>query len=340
MSFELRTNTIEPRRQTYAKVAQRFGDKAASRYLEGSIGTQPMENFHYRPFTDPDKEIYDPAYTALKLVDPDTQYQDPRGYYYATYVAARAADYETFGRTLKYAEDRNLLSGLKDNWLGLVKASYLPLRHYEAGANMIATNAIRYCWGSTLAQAYAFSAFDRIGNAQMHTMIGLAAGNGSAVVVDEVKQNWLEAEHLQPLRRYVETAIVEKDHSSGIIALDMIDAHLFPLMHTYTDEHAITGGAGVVSLLGQHFTSWYGDQKKWLDPLIKAYAGDEEHGESNREAIAGFIEKWLPQATEAITPIAESIDDAIEPQGAVEALTGYREELLKRYQRVGVEVNG
>ena len=338
MSFELRTNTIEPRRQTFDRVRDRFGDKAASRYLEGSIGTQATENFHYRPFMDPDKDLYDPDYTALKLTDPDLQYLDPRGYYYATFVAARAADYETFGRTLKYAEDRDLLAGLKDNWLELVKGSYLPLRHYEAGANLVAINATRYAWGNTLSQAFVFSAFDRIGNGQMHTMIGLAAGHGSATVLNEVKQNWLEAEHLQPLRRYIEEVICEKDFVAGMLALDFVDAQLFPLMHTYTDEHAITGGAGVVSLLGQHFTSWYADQKKWLDALLKAWAADEEHGEANKAAVAGFAQTYLPRATAAVEAIAKSIDDAIEPQGAVEAVGGYREDLIKRYAGFGYEI--
>lgn len=337
MSYELRTNTIQPIRQTFDRVRDLFGDKAASRYLEASIGTQPTENFHYRPLWAPEREIYDENYTAVKLTDPDAGYQDPRGYYYATYVAARAADYETFGRTLKYAEDRNLLAGLPENWLNLIKQSYMPLRHYEAGANLVATNATRFGWGTTLVQAYIFSAFDRIGNAQMHTMIGLAAGGGSSAVVDEVKQNWLEAEHLQPLRKYTEEAICEEDHVSGLIALDLIDGQLFPLLHVYTDEHALTSGAGVVSLLGQHFTSWYADQKKWLDALIKAWANDEQHGEANKQALGGFIDKWRPQANAALAPIAKSIDDAI-GEGASEALAGYQKDIVDRYQGFGIPV--
>lgn len=338
MSYELRTNTIEPIRQTYDRVRDIFGDKAGSRYLEASVGTQATENFHYRPLWDPEHEIYDKGYTAVQLTDADAGYQDPRGYYYATYVAARAADYETFGRTLKYAEDRNLLGGLPENWLTLIKQSYMPLRHYEAGANLVATNATRFGWGTTVVQAYIFSAFDRIGNAQMHTMIGLATGGGSSAVVDEVKRNWLEAEHLQPLRKYTEEAICEKDHVSGIIALDMVDAQLFPLLHTYTDEHALTGGAGVVSLLGQHFTSWYGDQKKWLDALLKAWTTDEQHGENNKVKLGEFVAAWLPQANAAVAEIARSIDEAI-GEGALPALDGYQKDLAERYAAFGIPIN-
>jgi hypothetical protein len=36
MGYELRTNTIEPRRSTFDPVRERFGDKPASRYQEAT----------------------------------------------------------------------------------------------------------------------------------------------------------------------------------------------------------------------------------------------------------------------------------------------------------------
>jgi phenol hydroxylase P1 protein len=166
MGYELRTNTIEPRRHTFDPLVERFGDKAASRYQEGTFGMQATENFHYRPFWAPQHDLYDPDYTALKLTDPYS-YTDPRQYYYATYVANRAEDYDAFARTLKYAEQRNLLDGLPEAWLDLVKSCFLPLRHYEAGAEMVAINGCRFAWGTSISQALSYSAFDRIGNAQV-----------------------------------------------------------------------------------------------------------------------------------------------------------------------------
>ena len=37
MQYELKTQVIEPQRQTFTHIAKRYGDKPASRYLEGSI---------------------------------------------------------------------------------------------------------------------------------------------------------------------------------------------------------------------------------------------------------------------------------------------------------------
>ncbi|MFV0459218.1 MAG: hypothetical protein ACK5MT_10690 [Actinomycetales bacterium] len=335
MGYELRTNTIEPRRQTFDTIVERFGEKAASRYQEGTYGMQPTENFHYRPFWAPQHELYDPDYTVLKLTDPYS-YTDPRQYYYATYVASRAEDYDSFGRTLKYAEERNLLAGLPEQWLSLVISCYLPLRHYEAGAELISINGCRFAYGTSVSQAVAFAAFDRIGNAQVHSMIGLAVGEGSSNALDQAKQHWLESEHLQPLREYVEKALIEKDYAVGLMAIDLVDGQIFRLMHEYTDEHALTGGAGVVSLLGQHYTNWYADQCKWLDPLIKAWTGDPEAGEANAAALAQMIGERLEAATAAVAPIAVEIDKALGGTGAVEAAAAYRDAQIERYRGLGV----
>ena len=86
MAYELRTNVIDPERNTFSYLVERFGDRPATRYQEASFNVQPMENFHYRPTWDADRELYDPNYTALKLTDP-YGYTDPRQYYYTPYVA-------------------------------------------------------------------------------------------------------------------------------------------------------------------------------------------------------------------------------------------------------------
>lgn len=337
MGYELRTNTIEPRRHTFDPLVERFGDKAASRYLEGTVGMQATENFHYRPFYAPDKELYDPNYTVLKLTDPYS-YLDPRQYYYATYVANRAEDYENFGRTLKYAEERNLLAGLNDPWLDLVKACFLPLRHYESGAERITINGCRFAYGTSISQALSYAAFDRIGNAQVHSMIGLSVGGGSSEALNEAKQHWMDSEHLQGLRKYVEETIVNLDYAYGLISIDIVDGMLFPLMHGYTDEIALTSGGAVVSLLGQHFTSWYTDQKKWLDPLIKAWTSDPEHGEANATAIAEIVDGRMADASAAVSAIASKIDEALGGSGASEAVVGYKADVVKRYTDLGVPV--
>jgi phenol hydroxylase P1 protein len=308
MSYELRTNVIEPERNTFDYLEERFGDRPATRYQEASFNVQPMEHFHYRPTWDPDHEIYDPDYTALKLTDPYS-YTDPRQYYYTPYVAHAAERYESFAQTLKYIEDRRLLDKMPENWHTVLTAFVLPLRHYEQGAQLLLTAANRFGYGTTMTQAAGFAAFDRIGNAQMLSLIGLSLAGGAADTLEEAKKNWLFAPHQQGLRRMIEELLVERDWAVGLIGLDLLDDQLYPLLYEYLDERALFRNAGPYSLLARHFNDWYKQHRKWLNALFKAWTGDPQHAEANRKVLGDIVARWYPQACEAVRSYAQGMAD-------------------------------
>ena len=56
---------------------------------------------------------------------------------------------------------------LPDAWADLVQNVVLPLRHYEAAAQMVSAHATRFGWGTSVTQCFTYAAFDRIGNAQI-----------------------------------------------------------------------------------------------------------------------------------------------------------------------------
>lgn len=307
MQYELRCQVVEPKRQTFQHLIDRFGDKPASRYQEATFDIQPTEHFHYRPTWAPDRELYDPAFSALRLADPYS-FTDPRQYYYTPYVTARAAHHEAFGQTLAYLEERDLLVRLPDAWRSLLAAVVVPLRHYESGAQLLSVAGARLAYGTSIEQCCTFAAFDRMGNAQMLSRIGIALGGGTADVLIEAKAAWLDEPHLQPLRRLVEEAMVEPDWAAAVLAVDMVDALLYPTVFRGLDDVALLGGAAAWSLLAQHFEHWYADQRRWLDALTQAWTGDATHGEGNAAALAAIRARWAPGATEAVTAIAGAVD--------------------------------
>jgi phenol hydroxylase P1 protein len=306
MGYELRTVVVEPKRNTFDFLVERFGDKPASRYQEGSYNIQPVENFHYRPTWDPAHEIYDPDYTALKLTD-TYGYADPRQFYYATYVADAADRYDGFAKTLKYIEDRKLFAKLPEEWQVLLTDFVIPLRHYESAGQLISSNASRFAWGSTISEAMAFASFDRIGNAQLLSLIGLAFGAGTSDPLVEAKKNWLYAAPLQGLRRLVEELLVERDWAAALVGLDLADAQLYPMLWGHLDERAVFRGAGAYSLMAQHFAGWHAGQQKWLGALMKAWTTDAEHGEANRKVLGDIVGRWYPQVTEAVRAFAAGV---------------------------------
>jgi phenol/toluene 2-monooxygenase (NADH) P1/A1 len=310
VQYELRTKVIEPHRKTFTNLAARFGDRPASRYEEGSVDIQPVANFHYRPLWDPEHEIYDPSYSQLQLTDPYS-FTDPRQFYYAPYVTARSQLHENFGATLSYLENRDLLDRLPEAWKTLTGQVVLPLRHYESGGQLISAFGCRFAYGTTVEQCLSYASFDRVGNAQLLSRWGMSLAQGGDELLVTAKAAWTDAEHLQPLRRYVEELLVEPDWAISHLSLDVADQLLYNVLYRHLDEAALLGGAGGYSLLAQHLSGWFTDQRRWADALYTAWAVDPEHGADNVAALTAALDAALPRALDAVGALAAHADSLL-----------------------------
>jgi phenol hydroxylase P1 protein len=308
VQYELRHQVIPAKRQTYQNVIDRLGDQPVSRYLEGTLDVQPREHFHYRPTWMPNRELYDERFSALRLTD-SYRFTDPRQYYYTTYVAARAGLHDDFGKTLSYLEERALLARLPAGWQALLSSIVVPLRHYESGAQLVSVAGARFAYGTSLEQCCSFAAFDRIGNAQMLSRVGIALGGGTRDELETAKRAWVDGAHLQPLRRLVEEIMVLDDWAESLLAIDLVDSLVYPLVYRGLDEHALLGGAVAYSLVAQHFSAWFADQRKWIDALVATWATDPEHATANRAALGHVLATWAGRAYSAVAALAAAVDN-------------------------------
>lgn len=331
MQYELKTQVIEPQRQTFTHIAKRYGDKPASRYLEGTIDVQAKENFHYRPTWDPTREIFDDSYSVFRLTDAYS-FLDPRQFYYAPYVTARAAHHEAFATSLQYIEDRGLLERLSDGWKGVLTELVIPLRHLESAGQLILCNMARFGWGASVTQAAAYSGFDRVGNAQVLSRAGIALGGGTADLLTQAKEHWMDDAPLQPLRKFAEETIVEADWGIALLQLDAVDRLVYDLLYRHLDDEAVNTGAPAYSLISQHMSSWFDDNRKWIDALYKAWRADPELGETNAALLAEHGGAAVDAALAAVTPFAARIEELLGGEiKAVDRITTTAAEVRSAY---------
>ena len=336
MQFELRTQVIEPRRKTFTHLVDRYGDRPASRYEEGTIDVQAVENFHYRPLWDPAHEEYDVEFSALRLTDAYS-FTDPRQLYYASYVASRAAMHDAYGKSLDYLQARGLLERLSGPWHSLVAEVVLPLRHYEAGAELITVEGARFGYGTTIDQCCTYAAFDRIGNAQMLSRAGIVFGGGFGPGPRRRQDRLARVPGLQGLRRLVEELLVEKDWATKLVALDLADRLVFGLVYQHLDEAALLGGAGAFSLLAQHLSGWFADQRRWIDALVRAWLADPELADANRAALDGVLASRWAQVVEAVSDLAAAVDVRVDA-GAVDWVQSAAARLADDLAAIGLTV--
>lgn len=327
MQMDLRTVSITPLRQTFGHLARRMGaDKPASRYLEGTMDLQPVENFHYRPTWDPAHEIFDSGRTAIVMTD-WYALKDPRQFYYATYTLARARMQEAADADFALVEELGLARAYPAEARADALAVFLPLRHAAWGANINNSYISAYGYGMAVTQAALFSGMDQLGIAQYLTRLGLAFDDIEAL--SAAKTAWLEDPVWQELRRYTEDCMVLTDWFEVFVAQNLvIDGLLYPLIFDSFNARLNDRHGPVFSLLTRFPREWFAETVKWVDAVIKVAAADRPE---NKDLLTGWVRHWRERAVRAVTPLAEralgadaalALDEALQSLNARAAKAG------------------
>jgi phenol hydroxylase P1 protein len=301
MQIDLRTVSIQPLRQTFDHVAAHIGgDKPASRYLEGTIGIQSEDNFHYRPLWDPEHEIFDPSRTSLVMSD-WYKLKDPRQFYYGTYTMARARMQDNAEADFDFVEERGLADTYPADAKKLALEVLLPLRHVEWAGNMNNSFICAYGYGVAITQPCIYQAMDHLGIAQYLTRLGLLLDDAPAL--DVAKDAWMNDAKWQELRRYVEDTFVMQDWFELFVANNFVlDGLLYPLIYQQFDKALNAKGGPAISMLTRFQTEWAGETAKWVDAVMKVAAADSA---DNKAKLSAWTKAWRDRAITALTPIAK-----------------------------------
>ena len=305
MPIDIKTTKIEPRRVTFDSVANKLGEgKVPSRYQEVMYGVQQEEVFHYRPTWDPEHEIFDADRTAINMQDFD-DLTDPRHYYYGTYVIQRSKQQEALEKNFSVVEKRGLLLALEGDQMEKIRKVIIPFRHAEWGANNNNLFIAAYGFGTPMPIAADFQGMDRLGNAQYITRIGLILSKNDPAILDKAKSEWLDDPMWQPLRKLIEDSFVIKDwFELHVLQNYLLDGILQPLLFRHFDDEIVNNGGASFAMVTEFFVEWFTEAVRWTDHTIKTAVGESS---GNKALIEGWVAKWLPEARDAASPVAEYI---------------------------------
>ncbi|MGU7783175.1 phenol hydroxylase [Burkholderia sp. PU8-34] len=329
MTIELKTVDIKPLRHTFAHVAQHIGgDRTATRYQEGMMGAQPQANFHYRPTWDPDHEIFDASRTAIRLAS-WYALKDPRQFYYASWVTARARQQDTMESNFEFVESRRMIGLMPDDVARHALDVLVPLRHAAWGANMNNAQICALGYGTAFTAPAMFHAMDNLGVAQYLTRLALAMAEPD--VLDAAKAAWLADAAWQPLRRYIEDTLVVADPVELFVAQNLaLDGLLYPLVYDrFVDERIALAGGSAVAMLTAFMPEWHAESNRWIDAVAKTMAAESD---DNRALLARWTRDWSARANDALAPVAER---ALQDAGRA-ALDEVREQFHARVAKLGI----
>lgn len=330
MSIEIKTNSVEPIRQTYGHIARRFGDKPASRYQEASYDLEAKTNFHYRPLWDSKHTLNDPTRTSIRMED-WYAVTDPRQLYYGAYVGNRAKMQEAAETSFGFCEKRNLLTRLPEATQKQILRLLVPLRHVELGANMNNSKIAGDVNATTVSQMHIYTAMDRLGIGQYLSRIALMLDGSTGAALDESKCYWMDDELWQPMRKLVEDTLVVDDwFELTLVQNVLVDGLLFPLVYERMDQWLGEQDAEDVSMLTEFMRDWYKESLRWTNAMIKVVAAESD---ANREQLQAWIDQWEPQVYSALKPLAEA-------STGIEALDETRAQLSTRLKKFQLQSQG
>jgi phenol hydroxylase P1 protein len=330
MEIDIQSKKIETLRNTYTHTEKRFGDKPATRYQEATFDIQPTENFHYRPTWQPELELYDKRRTAIKMKD-WYDLNDPRQFYYGSYVGSRAKLQETADQNFNFVEKRGMLSFMPEEIKQKILSLIIPLRHFEWGANMNNTQICTMGYGTSITAPAMMHAADRLGIAQYITRIGLLLGENEVSFLDQAKQDWLEKEEWQGLRKAVEDSFVLEDWFELFVVQNFVmDGMIHPFFFEHFEQEINQHGGTAQGMLTEFMSAWYGETTRWVDTQLKVAAAESEE---NSKLISGWVNNWLQVIDEALRPLAQEA-----MTNGNDVLDQVKADLLKRAEKINLNL--
>lgn len=299
MQIDLRTVAIKPLRHTFDHLVERFGDKPASRYQEGSYNIQQESIFHYRPAWDADNVLFDKKRTKVVMKD-WYSLKDPRQYYYGSYTIARARQQDAAESSFDMIEDRGLAELIPAELRQIALDVLVPMRHVEWGGNMGNSYIAAYGYGTLITQPCLYHAMDHLGVAQYLTRIGLVLDGPEGL--DIAKAAWMSSPTWQPMRRHVENLLVVQDWFEIFVAQNLVlEGLLNPMLYDYLDADFSAKGGTAISMMTRFMTEWSDETAKWIDAQIKLVAAESPE---NKAQLSAWVEQYRGLTLEALAPIA------------------------------------
>jgi phenol hydroxylase P1 protein len=299
MEIDLRTVAIKPLRNTFDHLVERFGDKPASRYQEGSYNIQQESIFHYRPSWDANNVLFDKKRTKIQMKD-WYALKDPRQYYYGSYTIARARQQDAAESCFDMVEERGLAELIPAEQKQIALDILVPMRHVEWGGNMGNAYISAYGFGTVITQACLYHSMDHLGVAQYLTRIGLVLDGPDAL--DKAKDDWMNGALWQPIRRHVENLLVLEDWFEIFVAQNLVLEGLsYPLFYDHLDSEFSANGATAISMMTRFMGEWATETAKWVDAQIKVAAAESPE---NKAQLSDWVKQYRSVTLDALTPLA------------------------------------
>jgi propane monooxygenase reductase subunit len=309
--------------------------RRASLYEDVTIDTQPSVHRHIRrgwPVSFADgRGTWDEASTALRSGD-WYAFRDPGEQWERTFYQQASAIENQIETTLRSAAQEGLLADFTPTWVQFLRQSLQVPAYVEHGLWFALATVGRDCLSDSVATCVCLQAAMKQRSAQALVLyaMDLEAHHGPFSIVT-AREQFLNDEHWQPTRRYLERLAATPDWGEVIVAANLcFEPRVGTLLRRELGiRSAAASGDTVTPVLARAATQEWEWARTWTTELIRMLLADPDHGAANRAVIDSWVADWTPQAEQATRALG---GDALLTESEIDwaALPGPADRPLRR----------
>jgi hypothetical protein len=235
--------------------------------------------------------------------------RDPAGMYYRNYVVGQDVAEKQLDAVFSLASDADFLSAVDPAWRQSLTVLVGAMSFAQWGASMAMQHVMRFTLSPTVACAVQLQIMDKLRAAERSVEWFEALNPAEAN--DVLHATWDKEPSIQPLHRYIEQVLVTQDWGEDVVAINLV---LAGLLEPFLRELYVRGGRAhgdfVTAALGTHLAKDASRQVAWTDAFLAQCLAEE----ANAIVVADWVDKWLPDAIEAVDALV-----AGHPAGGVAA---------------------
>jgi len=240
-------------------------------------------------------------------------FNDPRRTTYRGYNELQDQKEAVVDGLLREIDETGYDGGLSDDWVAFLDRWYAPLRYPAHGLQMLAAYIAQLAPASRITNCAAFQAADEIRRLQrIAYRTAQLASRRSGIDTAAHRHAWETASELQPLREFVERALVNYDWGESLVATNAV---LKPHLDRFINQvlaGALAAANGDPILQSIHFSldedaRWH---RQWTKAVLDVAIGDTG---TNASVVSGWVDRWRPLATASIEALATVVAQAPVP---------------------------
>ncbi len=237
------------------------------------------------------------------------EFRDPDALIYRVYTRSQDSQEEYIDGLLNEHDEINHDADLQPEWLDMLEKLYTPRRYLQTALQMCASYILQIAPASTITACAGFQEGDEFRWLQRiaYRTQELKIAHPDRGFGKTERENWENDPALQGLRELMEKALIAYDFGESFVAINLVaktaaDETLRELCSTarrFSDP--------LLAALADNQLRDSDRSRRWSAELVKfcTQAKDE-----NKAVIKGWIDKWTPLATKAITSYCSSLPES------------------------------